>query len=398
MFLRFNHFFQRFTALFKEYRTLSSIWTNSALNVSPMSLNCRNPSPNGTAIELGELCSRLAIKLEKMITSLFGSKEPRKPDASAEESPGEPKLGFLDRMRQAVSRTRESFSAKISDLAALTRTVDESALDNLESILLSSDLGVPTTTAILDALRDRARHQDIEGGAELRELLKQQLIAILTAPQAAAAASQVLPASPPKVTFLVGVNGTGKTTSSGKLAAWSRAQGRSVLLCAADTFRAAAIEQLEVWAQRSGVEMIKTRPGGDPAAVLFDAISAAKSRSIDELYVDTAGRLHTKTGLMDELDKMRRTAARLIPGAPHEVLLVMDATTGQNGLQQARQFTQSAGVTGIVLTKLDGTAKGGIAVAIARELNLPVRFVGVGEKMSDLLEFSPVEFVDSLLE
>ena len=329
-----------------------------------------------------------------MITSLFGSKEPRKPDASAEESADEPKLGFLDRMRQAVSRTRESFSAKISDLAALTRTVDESALDNLEAILLSSDLGVPTTTAILDALRDRARHQAIEGGAELRELLKQQLIAILRAPQ------REIPvlASSPRVTFLVGVNGTGKTTSSGKLAAWSRAQGRSVLLCAADTFRAAAIEQLEVWAQRSGVEMIKTRPGGDPAAVLFDAISAAKSRSIDELYVDTAGRLHTKTGLMDELDKMRRTAARLIPGAPHEVLLVMDATTGQNGLQQARQFTQSAGVTGIVLTKLDGTAKGGIAVAIARELSLPVRFVGVGEKMSDLLEFSPVEFVDSLLE
>jgi fused signal recognition particle receptor len=327
-----------------------------------------------------------------MITTLFGGEEPRKP---AEESSAEPqKRGLFDRMRQAVSRTRESFSAKISDLAALTRTVDESALDNLELILLSSDLGVPTTTAILDALRDRARHQAIEGGAELRTLLKEQLIAILRAPQREIPA----PASPPKVTFLVGVNGTGKTTSSGKLAAWSRAQGRSVLLCAADTFRAAAIEQLEVWAQRSGVEMIKTRPGGDPAAVLFDAISAAKSRSIDELYVDTAGRLHTKTGLMDELDKMRRTAARLVPGAPHEVLLVMDATTGQNGLQQARQFTQSAGVTGIVLTKLDGTAKGGIAVAIARELSLPVRFVGVGEKMSDLLEFSPVEFVDSLLE
>jgi fused signal recognition particle receptor len=170
------------------------------------------------------------------------------------------------------------------------------------------------------------------------------------------------------------------------------------LLCAADTFRAAAIEQLEVWAARSGVEIIKTKQGGDPAAVLFDAVSAAKSRSIDDLYVDTAGRLHTKSGLMDELDKMRRTAARLVPGAPHEVLLVMDATTGQNGLQQARLFTQAAGVTGIVLTKLDGTAKGGIAVAIARELNLPVRFVGVGEKMNDLLEFSPAEFVDSLLE
>jgi fused signal recognition particle receptor len=297
-------------------------------------------------------------------------------------------------MRQAVSRTRESFSQKIADLAALTRTVDASSLDELESALLTSDLGVPTTTAILEALRDRARHQAIEGGAELRELLKEQLIAILKAPRPATAA----PLTPPKITFLVGVNGTGKTTSSGKLAAWSRAQGRSVLLCAADTFRAAAIEQLEVWAGRSGVEMVKTKQGGDPAAVLYDAIAAAKARQIDDLYVDTAGRLHTKSGLMDELDKMRRTAARLVPGAPHEVLLVMDATTGQNGLQQARQFTQSAGVTGIVLTKLDGTAKGGIAVAIARELNLPVRYVGVGEKMTDLLEFSPEEFVDSLLE
>jgi fused signal recognition particle receptor len=323
-----------------------------------------------------------------MIQTLFGNPDPE------ETADQDQKKGFFDRMRQAVSRTRETFSTKIADLAALTRTVDESALEELESALLTSDLGVPTTTAILDALRDRARHQAIQGGAELRELLKQQMIEILSAPQQPVAAAD----APPKVTFLVGVNGTGKTTSSGKLAAWSSAQGRSVLLCAADTFRAAAIEQLEVWASRSGVEMIKTKQGGDPAAVLYDAIAASKSRNIDDLYVDTAGRLHTKSGLMDELDKMRRTAARLVPGAPHEVLLVMDATTGQNGLQQARQFTQAAGVTGIVLTKLDGTAKGGIAIAIARELALPVRFVGVGEQMTDLLEFSPEEFVDSLLE
>jgi fused signal recognition particle receptor len=305
----------------------------------------------------------------------------------------EPRLGLFSRMKQAVSRTRESLASKMTDIAALTRTVDEADLEELETALLSSDLGVQTTTTILAALRERARRQAIEGGAELRALLNLQLRAILEAP----ARTISEPDAPPKVTFLVGVNGTGKTTSSGKLAAWSRGQGRSVLLCAADTFRAAAIEQLEVWAARSGVEMIKTKQGGDPAAVLYDAISAAKARGIQDLYVDTAGRLHTKTGLMDELDKMRRTAARLVPGAPHEVLLVMDATTGQNGLQQARQFTQSAGVTGIVLTKLDGTAKGGIAVAIARELNLPVRFVGVGEKMTDLLEFSPEAFVDSLL-
>ncbi len=327
--------------------------------------------------------------------SLFGSlKEPEEPEKPQEPEGEEPaKSGFFSRMKQAVSRTRESFSSKIEGIVALTRTVDESALEALETALLSSDIGVQTTMEILDALRDRARRQAIEGGEELRSLLKAQIRAILEAPQRPVST----PATPPKVTFLVGVNGTGKTTTSGKLAAWSRAQGHTVLLCAADTFRAAAIEQLEVWAGRSGVEMIKTRQGGDPAAVLYDAISAAKARNISDLYVDTAGRLHTKTGLMDELEKMRRTAARLVPGAPHEVLLVMDATTGQNGLQQARLFTQAAGVTGIVLTKLDGTAKGGIAVAIARELSLPVRFVGIGEKMTDLLEFSPQAFVDSLL-
>ena len=327
--------------------------------------------------------------------SLFGSKaEPEKPEpeANPEQQP-EKKSGFFSRMREAVTRTRESLGSKIEGIVALTRTVDEAALEDLEMALLSSDIGVQTTTEIISALRDRAKRQAIEGGEELRSLLKAQIRAILESPQRPIAD----PAQPPRVTFLVGVNGTGKTTTSGKLAAWSRAQNRTVLLCAADTFRAAAIEQLEVWATRSGVEIIKTRQGADPAAVLYDAVSAAKARSIADLYVDTAGRLHTKTGLMDELEKMRRTAARLIPEAPHEVLLVMDATTGQNGLQQARLFTQSAGVTGIVLTKLDGTAKGGIAVAIARELNLPVRYVGVGEKMTDLLEFFPEAFVDSLL-
>jgi fused signal recognition particle receptor len=320
--------------------------------------------------------------------SLFGKKK--------EPEEEQPKTGFFDRMKQAVSRTRESLSSKIEGIVALTRTVDESAFEDLESALLSSDLGVQTTTRILDALRDRARRQAIEGGEEHRALLKQELRAILDAPL-----RQNPPAAPPSespsVTFLVGVNGTGKTTSAGKLAAWYRARNRTVLLCAADTFRAAAIEQLEVWAARSGVQMIKTRHGGDPAAVLYDAASSAKAHKIDELIVDTAGRLHTKTGLMDELEKMRRTAAKLIPGAPHQVLLVMDATTGQNGLQQARLFTQAAGVTGIILTKLDGTAKGGIAVAIAQELNLPVRFAGVGEQMTDLLEFNPEAFVDSLL-
>jgi fused signal recognition particle receptor len=323
----------------------------------------------------------------------FGSKEKDPQNEPEAEATGAKNSGFFSRMKQAVTRTRESFTAKIDDLVALTRTVDEAALEDLESALLTSDLGVQTTTEILDALRERARKQAIEGGAELRDLLKVQIRTMLEAPQHLVPEPDV----PPKVTFLVGVNGTGKTTTSGKLAAWYRAQNKSVLLCAADTFRAAAIEQLEVWARRSGVEMIKTRQGGDPAAVLYDAAGAAKAKKIDELIVDTAGRLHTKTGLMDELDKMRRTAAKLVPGAPHEVLLVMDATTGQNGLQQARLFTQAAGVTGIVLTKLDGTAKGGIAVAIARELGLPVRYVGVGEKIEDLLEFDAGAFVDALV-
>jgi fused signal recognition particle receptor len=330
---------------------------------------------------------------------LFGGKKNTAATPSTAPDSGEAeasKLGIFARMKQAVARTRESLSAKIETVVSLTRTVDEQTLEELETALLTSDLGVQTTTAILAGLRDRARHQAIEGGDELRELLKAQIRAILEAP--ISSQSNALPPSEgPFVTFLVGVNGTGKTTTAGKLAAWYRARNRTVLLCAADTFRAAAIEQLEVWATRSGVEMIKTRRGGDPAAVLYDAATAAKTRHIDHLIVDTAGRLHTKTGLMDELDKMRRTVAKLIPGAPHEVLLVMDATTGQNGLSQARLFTQASGVTGIILTKLDGTAKGGIAVAIAQELNLPVLFAGVGEQMTDLLEFSPAEFVDSLL-
>lgn len=346
-----------------------------------------------------------------MLSKFFGGKKAEtrpedslpEPDQQVEQEENveadEPRSGFfgmgsfVDRMKQAVSRTRESLSSRIEGVLAITRTVDEADLEELETALLTSDLGLPTTNAILEQLRDRAKRQDIQGGEELRSLLKEQIRAILERP----VRPVVEPAAPPKVIFLVGVNGTGKTTTSGKLAAWFRGKDKSVLLCAADTFRAAAIEQLEVWASRSGVEMIRTRQGGDPSAVLYDAMAAAQARQTDVLVVDTAGRLHTKGGLMDELDKMRRIAKKLIPEAPHEVLLVMDATTGQNGLQQARLFTEASGVTGIVLTKLDGTAKGGIAVAIARELSLPVRYIGVGEKINDLLEFDSETFVDSLL-
>jgi len=320
-----------------------------------------------------------------MIQTLFGS-------LKEEEEPK--KKGFFDRMKEAVSRTRENLEERIEGVLSLTRTVDESALEELEMILIASDIGVTTSAEIVSTLREHAKRQQIRDGAELKELLKAELKSMLDEQQRPPRTV----ATPPEVILLVGVNGTGKTTTSGKLAAHLRTQGKSVLLCAADTFRAAAIEQLEVWSERSGVEIIKSRQGGDPSAVLFDALQAAKARARDFLIVDTAGRLHTKNNLMAELDKMRRTTQRLIPDAPHEVLLVMDATTGQNGLQQARLFTESAGVTGIVLTKLDGTAKGGIAVAIARELKLPVRYVGVGEKIDDLLPFDSGAFVDSLME
>ncbi|HEX3662656.1 MAG TPA: signal recognition particle-docking protein FtsY [Acidobacteriaceae bacterium] len=317
-----------------------------------------------------------------MIQTLFGSLE--QPE----------KKSVFERMRAAVSRTRDNLGERIDSVLAMTRTVDASALEELEMSLIASDIGVATAAEITGNLRERAKRQQIRDGAELKELLKEQIRLMLDENTRPAA----VVGTPPEVIMMVGVNGTGKTTTTGKLAAFYRAQGKTALLCAADTFRAAAIEQLEVWGERSGVEMIKTKQGGDPSAVLFDALTAAKARQTDVVIVDTAGRLHTKTGLMAELDKMRRTAQRIIPDSPHEVLLVLDATTGQNGLQQARLFTESAGVTGIVLTKLDGTAKGGIAVAIAREMKLPVRFVGVGEQLEDLLPFDSAAFANSLLE
>ncbi|MGA7842220.1 MAG: signal recognition particle-docking protein FtsY, partial [Candidatus Acidiferrales bacterium] len=240
-------------------------------------------------------------------------------------------------------------------------------------------------------------HKLEEPGALKREL-KNQILKILTAPAATQPNVDGKPANEPRVLFVVGVNGTGKTTTIGKLTNRLKKEGATVVLCAADTFRAAAIEQLEIWARRSGVEMIKQKPGADPSAVVFDALTAARARHADVVIVDTAGRLHTKSNLMAELDKMKRTAAKVIPGAPHDVLLVLDATTGQNGLNQAREFWSHAGVTGIVLTKLDGTAKGGIVVAIARELNLPIRFVGTGEKIDDLVPFDAQTYVNSLFD
>ncbi|HKV80195.1 MAG TPA: signal recognition particle-docking protein FtsY [Candidatus Sulfotelmatobacter sp.] len=318
-----------------------------------------------------------------MIQTLFGSLEEEK------------KPNFLDRMKQAVTRTRENLAERIDDIVSIGKEIDRNTLDDLEATLIGADLGSTTTQEVLGKLREKADRKQIKNVEELKRLLKEELLAILSTVNSRPVSKVE---GTPEVILVVGVNGTGKTTTIGKLSQVFRAQGKNVLLCAADTFRAAAIEQLEIWGQRTGTEVIRTKAGGDPAAVLFDALQAAVARKTDYVVVDTAGRLHTKTSLMAELEKMRRTAQRIIPGAPHETLLVMDATTGQNGLQQARLFTEAAGVTGIVLTKLDGTAKGGVVVAICRELGLPVRYVGVGEKAGDLLPFDPKEFVDSLFE
>jgi fused signal recognition particle receptor len=314
---------------------------------------------------------------------------------------GKPEPTLLERLKESVSKTRTELSARVEQLLTGDRPVDPELLKQLELALLSADIGVRTTKEILAALRAQVTEHKLEGSATLKKELKSQVMKILTAPTAAVdaqAASASNNGAAPRVMFIVGVNGTGKTTTIGKLANRLKKEGASVMLCAADTFRAAAIEQLEVWGRRSNVEVIKQKSGADPSAVIFDGLTAAKARAVDAVIVDTAGRLHTKSNLMAELDKMKRAAAKIVPGAPHDVFLVLDATTGQNGLNQAREFWSHAGVTGIVLTKLDGTAKGGIVVAIARELNLPIRFIGTGEKIDDLVPFDAQTYVNSLFD
>jgi fused signal recognition particle receptor len=315
-----------------------------------------------------------------MIQTLFGSVEQ------------EPSL--LEKLKSGVQKTRAGLVSALEDAIQGKKEIDAGLLEELEATLLAADIGVRTTEEILERIRQRVERHQLADAAELRSLIREQLLEILAASERAPARVK----EPPAVVLLVGVNGSGKTTTIGKLAKRFKNEQRSVLLCAADTFRAAAIEQLEVWGQRTGIQVIRQGPGSDPSAVLFDAVQAAKSRKVDYVLVDTAGRLQTKENLMLELQKMSRTASKVIPGAPHEVLLVLDATTGQNGLEQARKFTETSGVTGIVLTKLDGTAKGGIVVAIARELNLPIRYVGVGEKVEDLLPFDAEKFIQSLFE
>jgi fused signal recognition particle receptor len=319
-------------------------------------------------------------KLAIMIQTLFGS------------APPEPNL--LDRLKMGVQKTRAGLVSRLEDVLEGKKEIDADLLDELEYTLISADIGVKTTSEILERIRQRVDRHLVGDAGELQSLIREHLLEVLQG-------SETLPprvSEPPFVVMVVGVNGSGKTTTIGKLARRYKAGGSSVLLCAADTFRAAAIDQLEIWGQRTATEVIRQKPGADPSAVMFDALQAAKARKTDYVIIDTAGRLHTKSNLMAELEKMRRTASRVVPDAPHEVLLVLDATTGQNGLEQARRFTETSGVTGIVLAKLDGTAKGGIVVAIARELSLPIRYVGVGEKTEDLLPFEPDDFISSIFE
>ncbi|MCA1585009.1 MAG: signal recognition particle-docking protein FtsY [Acidobacteria bacterium] len=304
-------------------------------------------------------------------------------------------MGLFDRLKQGLSRTAQQISARFDDVVRgadapekRTRAIEVETLEALEELLIMADVGVPATTHIVEAVGRRARR-----GESLRQLVSEEIQRIFDG-----VAAPIPNGVPPHVVLVVGVNGTGKTTTIGKLANQFKRAGKLPIICAADTFRAAAVDQLQIWADRAGVDMVRAREGSDPAAVVFDALAAGKARGRDLVLVDTAGRLHTRVNLMNELDKIRRVAEREVPGAPHEVLLVLDATVGQNGLVQAREFTSVAGVNGIVLTKLDGTAKGGIAVAIAHDLKVPIRFVGVGEGIDDLLPFSAKEYVDALFQ
>ena len=304
-------------------------------------------------------------------------------------------MGFFGRIKDSLTRTKQQIVDRFDEIVRVAdapekraRPIDVDTVEALEELLISADIGVAATERIISAVKSQSRN-----GASLRDLVKQEIKGIF-----AAVDTPIAVAAHPQVTLIVGVNGTGKTTTVGKLANLLKSEGKKPLICAADTFRAAAVEQLEIWAGRAGVDMVRAREGADPAAVVFDAISSGKAKGREPILVDTAGRLHTRVNLMNELEMIRRIASREVAGAPQEVLLVLDATVGQNGVSQAREFMGVAGVNGIVLTKLDGTAKGGVAVAIANDLKLPIRYVGVGETIDDLVPFSADEYVNGLFE
>ncbi len=300
-------------------------------------------------------------------------------------------MGFFDKLKEGLQKTRKSITEKIDQVLVSFGKVDEELFDELEEILITSDIGIETTLKIIDGLKQKVKERKIIDAMEVKDLLKEELTEIL-----ASGDNEMKLDSKPSVMVVIGVNGVGKTTSIGKIANYYKSQGKKVLLAAGDTFRAAAIDQLEIWADRVGVEIIEQKEGSDPAAVIFDAAQAAKSRKADLLICDTAGRLHTKKNLMEELKKVSRILDRELPGADRETLLVLDATTGQNAISQAKTFRETADITGIVLTKLDGTAKGGIVIAIKSELDIPVKLIGVGEQIDDLQKFNPTEFVEAL--
>jgi fused signal recognition particle receptor len=317
-------------------------------------------------------------------------------ELKAQEAAVEKEIGV--RFTRAIEKTRDSINNKLDTIFEGRKQIDEAFLDELEEMLISTDIGVQTTMQVLDAVRRGVSRQEINDLAALKAAMKNELLEILhhSTERGIADERNIDPSIKPYVLMVVGVNGVGKTTTIGKLAQRIKDEGNDVLICAADTFRAAASEQLEIWSERAGVPLIQQKQGTDPAAVLFDALQSAKARNSDVLIVDTAGRLHNKANLMAELEKMKRISSREVQDAPHETLLVIDAVTGQNGLEQARQFMKAADVTGIVLTKLDGTAKGGIAVAIAKELKLPIRYVGIGEQVKDLMVFDAESYVNGL--
>lgn len=302
-------------------------------------------------------------------------------------------MGFFDKLKSGLSKTRENFSQKVNEVFKVFRKVDEELFEELEEALITADVGVNTSMEIIERLRDTVKTKNIQDADGVKAELKAIIYDMLSSE-----ASELNLSTKPSVILVIGVNGVGKTTSIGKIASLLKNSGKNVLLAAADTFRAAAIEQLEVWADRAGVDLIKHSEGSDPAAVIFDAVNAAKTRNTDVLICDTAGRLHNKVNLMNELNKIFRVIERELPGAAKEVLLVLDATTGQNALSQAKLFGETAAITGVVLTKLDGTAKGGAVIAINNEQSIPVKLIGVGEGIDDLQYFNPKEFADALFD
>lgn len=299
-------------------------------------------------------------------------------------------MGFLGKLAEGLKKTRDSMAKRVDEIVNSFTKIDEDLFEELEESLILSDVGIVTSQAICSELRARIKKQGVTDSMQVKGLLKEILIEMLRGGE------ELNISTKPSIVLVIGVNGVGKTTTIGKLASNLKAQGKKVLLGAADTFRAAAIEQLEVWAQRSGVDMIKQSEGSDPAAVVFDAITAGKARGADVIICDTAGRLHNKKNLMDELSKISRVIAREAPGCAVEVLLVLDATTGQNALNQARQFKEAAGITGIILTKLDGTARGGVVIGIKQELQVPIKYIGIGEQIDDLRAFNANDFVEAL--